>query len=282
MPTQPFLSSGGPPNHWTIRVRAARDAQVRTRFAFLASTVISVALIIVIFNFEFSWYRNFANKTDFHKVAEVQQEVQKEILKNWVDSSRLKIAVLGIDLGGSDATLLGSISLYILTTWFYYCMRRENHLIARLLIDADRSNDDDIKLAAYHAINSYTVFTTIGDDDPIRDLRPPPPHRHSVAHNRLMFLLLVFLPAVTILFMIGTDLWSLTHEALARDPAKLLSEMLSSSERTQIEVIDGIGILVFGAILSLCNNIRKCEGATEGVLRQFYDEFIFKRAIAPQ
>jgi hypothetical protein len=93
---------------WSLRIAGARDAQTRTRWAFLASTVISVALIIAIFNFEFSWLRNFALKKEFPSTA-MQTEIQKDLMKSWIDSGRLKISVLGVDIGGSDATIMGSL-----------------------------------------------------------------------------------------------------------------------------------------------------------------------------
>jgi hypothetical protein len=53
-----------PEDQWNIRIQAARDAQTRSRLSFLASTVISVAMLIAIFNFEFSWLRNVAVSDD--------------------------------------------------------------------------------------------------------------------------------------------------------------------------------------------------------------------------
>jgi hypothetical protein len=141
-----------------------------------------------------------------YQLPPIQQEMHKDLRKSWIENSRLRIALLGIDIAGTDATLLGSVSLYIISLWFFYSMRRENHLIANLLIDADRSTDQEIKLAVYHGIASYTVFTTIGGDEPIRMLRPPPPVLHSVSNIRFAYILLLFLPAITIAFMIVTDI----------------------------------------------------------------------------
>jgi hypothetical protein len=152
--------------------------------------------------------RDFAFLDKFFE-KEVTKEIQKELIKNWIDSGQLRISPLGVNLSESDSSVMGSAALYVLTTWFFYCIRRENHLIARLLIDADQSHDDDLKLAVYHGINSYTVFTTIGDDYPIDRLRPPPPLQLSVAYHNPVFIALIFLPAITIAFMVGTDLLSL-------------------------------------------------------------------------
>jgi hypothetical protein len=76
-------------------------------------------------------------------------------------------------------------------------MRRENHLIANLLTDADQHNDKQVRLAVYHGIASYTVFTTIGGDYPIRTVRPAPPRADSVVRIHLANLGLLFMPAAT-------------------------------------------------------------------------------------
>jgi hypothetical protein len=75
--------------------------------------------------------------------------------------------------------------------------------------------------------------------------------------------------------MIGTDLTSLVRQSPARDSALTLAGQVQWYEWVQIAVIDGTGLLILGAIVSLCNSIRKCEKATEGVLREFYNIHLY-------
>jgi hypothetical protein len=184
-------------DQWSIRIEAGRDAQTRSRFAFLACIVISVAIIIAVFNFELSWLRNITGP-DPSGITAVQQELRTETRKAWVNSERVKISLLGVNIAESDLSLIGSISLYVLTMWFFYCMRRENHLIANLLVDADQKNDKEIGLAVFHGIASYTVFTTIGGDEPIREVRPPPSRENRLPPVHWINIFLLFLPAITI------------------------------------------------------------------------------------
>ena len=93
-------------DQWKMRIEAGRDAQTRSRLAFLASTVISVALLVAVFNFQFSWLRTFASEDTARKATtELQKELQKEVRKQWIDSGRVKISLLGVDLAESDASL---------------------------------------------------------------------------------------------------------------------------------------------------------------------------------
>src|SRR5215831_17324449 len=245
-----------PENQWSIRIQAARDAQARSRYAFLASIVISVALLIVVFNYEFSWLRNFAlGNHPEPPPGTVQEELLKERRKAWVQSTGLDISLLGVNVSESDLSLLGSFSLYVLTIWFFYCMRRENHLIGSLLIDADRNNDKQISLTVYHGVASYTVFTTIGGDEPIKTVRPPPPRHTSPNRIRLINIGLLFLPAITISAMIASDILSLFESSPMRKLDKPLWALLSFQECLHVAIVDGLAILIFAFTITKCTEI---------------------------
>ena len=263
-------------SQWDIRIKAARDAQVRSRFAFLACTIISVALLIAIYNSEFSWLGNFAQDDHSSPVSSEILDMRKEVRRIWAENSRINISLLGINLAESDASLLGSLGLYILTVWFFYCMRRENHLIATLLIDADQNKAEDVCLLAYHGVASYTVFTTIGGDDPISIIRPPPARQHSIAPIRPINIALLFLPAFAIFAMLAADAYSLTTASPLRGP-KPLWTYLHFAEWIQIVIADGIGIFLLALTINRCAEIVKFERATESVLRQFHD-LLFPRS----
>jgi hypothetical protein len=101
-----------PVDQWNIRIQAARDAQTRSRLAFLASTVISVAMLIAIFNFELSWLRELAPHDDPGiKAGSAQAELVNEARKEWVDSLRVKISLLRVDIDQDDSSVLGSFAL---------------------------------------------------------------------------------------------------------------------------------------------------------------------------
>lgn len=261
-----------PEDQWDIRIKAARDAQTRSRLSFLVSTVISVAMLIAIFNFEFSWLRNVAVDNDPTITSgSIQAELRKEIRKEWIESGQVKISLLGVDLAESDSSLLGSFGLYVLTIWFFYCMRRENHLIANLLIDADQNDKREVSLSVYHGIASYTVFTTIGGDFPIGIVRPAPPREDSVEHIHLANLGLLFLPALAIFLMMVTDVLSLYRVSPVRNSTEGLWHSLSLSAWAQVALVEATALLFFVLTAVKCIKISKFEKATERVLREFHN-----------
>lgn len=190
----------------------------------------------------------------------------------------MKVSLLGLDFGASDAAILGSGSLFILTLWFLYSIRRENHLIGSLLIDADKSNDKDKRLIVFHGIASYLVFTTIAKhDEPIDSLTQPPARLHSIFYLRSTFVALLFLPVIAIVFVLATDLWSLIKPAAVRDPGKRLYELLSWYEWFQVAYSDGIALALGVTTGHLCNRIWKFERASGDILREFHQKYIADR-----
>jgi hypothetical protein len=185
----------------------------------------------------------------------------------------VKINLLGVDLAEDDVSVIGSLGLYVLTLWFFYCMRRENHLIANLFIDALENGDQEINLSAYHGIASYTVFTTIGSDDPIQIIHPRPPREMALArvHPTNIALALFFLPPFTISFTIITDVISLFRVSPFRFSTDPLIFNMNKWEWTEVVVIETVAALIFILTLIKCREILKFERATEGVLRQFHD-----------
>ncbi len=173
---------------WRIRLEAARDALIRSRYSFLAVTIVAMAFLIAQFNQSLSWERYISS----------DPEVKKEFLRNHTIYNSL----IGISIDVNDAPVLGALSLFILTMWFFYSMRRENHLIAGLVSDAVAENDEDIMRYVYHGISSFLVFITITQNDyPIYTIESA---RQTTRSGRVFFIrmtykILMYLPFLTIM-----------------------------------------------------------------------------------
>jgi hypothetical protein len=266
-----------PSDHWTIRVRGTRDAQTRSRLAFAAAVIVAIALAMTQFNSTYSWFVGFMHAERF-PANEIKREAQKAFVEQWTKSTRMTIPWLGIDFGASDAAILGSISLAIITLWFYVCIRRENHLIAELLIDAERASHDT-KLLVFHGIASYLLFTSISDhDEPIDSLAG-----HDRADQRKFFLrptlkLLIFLPAITIAFIVISDILSLILSPSVRASGESLFQTILREPETVVRVamMESIALVFGTARFSLCSNISRFEEATGKIMKEFHDHHIVR------
>jgi hypothetical protein len=260
---------------WSIRIIAAEDAQRRSRYAFIIVTIIAAAIAIAEFNSTWSWYTQFSSQ-DIFPQQPTRIEAQKALVQQWIRSNRMTVSLLGVDIGMSDAALLGSISLSIISLWFFFCIRRENHLIGKLLIDA-KNESVTVKKTIFHGITGYLVFTTMSnDDDPISNLDQVP------VDSRRFFLrrsvrILIYLPVITIGFIVFTDLMSLWMPSPIRDdtiPGKSLVEMIKEPRwLIQLALMEGAALVFGTATYSLCKNILKFEEATAQILRQFEDRY---------
>ena len=102
-----------------LRVEGAREATQRARRAFLVSTIASLAIFITVYNTYISWDRRFTFFENFPK-SEVTQEVFKQLVRQYADSTAFNVPLLGIHVAVSDLAILGSVALWVLSVWFFF------------------------------------------------------------------------------------------------------------------------------------------------------------------
>jgi hypothetical protein len=265
---------------WNVRLTAARDAQNRSRYAFVAATIVAVAIGVAEFNSTLSWYSQFATQDNF-PTQETRKEAEKTVVQEWIKSNRMTVSLLGVNFGMSDAPVLGSLSLSIMSLWFFVCIRRENHLIGRLLQDGQKNATETEKQTVFHGITGYLVFTTMSDDDdPISSLDQTP-RQSKRFFLRPSIMALIYLPVLTIAFIVVTDVISWTMPPIIRDPGSDPNESLffhlyhdQFGRFLQLMCME-LFALVFGtSTFLLCRSIMIFEKATARILREFEEKYV--------
>ncbi|MBI1903509.1 MAG: hypothetical protein HYS13_20590 [Planctomycetia bacterium] len=175
--------------------------------AFAATQITSLILLIAVWNGYLSWTRfAFAFRPEFSK-NEVTEHLQREQLAEWVESRSVSIPVLGIRVGISDASILGSLTLFITSLWLYFALRRENHEIGTLLRDT-REDDVTMRRKVFYAIASRLLFTSVSaNDSPISSLGAASQSKTFVVF-RFSFKALLWLPFASVLFVLLMDVLS--------------------------------------------------------------------------
>jgi hypothetical protein len=261
-----------------MRLAAARAGQKRSRFAFLISTVVSLAVLISAWNAYFSWYRTFALMPAW-AANQVTSELQKNLLAEWVKSRVIDISLLGIHVGPSDVPLLGSIGLCIISIWLFFSVRRENHIVGLLLRDT-RLEQANVKRMIYNDIVAYLVFLHMTPIDmPIRSLTPdmkdPDPFT-KVTQNATHLVaqaiagILLFFPPIAILSSVAVDFLSVALESPFRYPHETsLMNILNPMEWGALIGQNAVAILL-GIITALLSRATVVfEGATKNVLLEY-------------
>lgn len=257
-----------------FRLEATRDAQKISRLAFLVSTIASLAIILSTWNTYFSWYTAFPQKEKFTG-NEVTDEVQREVIKQWVDSSTISIPFLGIKVGVSDAPVFGSIGLLIINTWFFLSMRRENHVIGFLLRDTSKEIDDvRTREWIYHGIAAYLLFISITKkDEPIREIKKWRDKQRPNSIMQIAFKALVFLPPISILFLIISDILTVyVKKASFRYPHTPLFGHLNLGAAVKLITMDALAFALLILITVLCAKIVYYAECTGAVLREYADD----------
>lgn len=161
---------------WEIRIKAAQESLQRSRYAFLAATVISIAFAILCYNETLSWDRMYLNDNTTQVCDEIEKAISKKgdqsdadaFMKSWLENMVMSNSLLGIRIASSDVYLLGGPVIIVLLVLSFYAVRRENHLIADLVVDVfnadDPPNSTLLKESVFRGVASYTVFITLTDE----------------------------------------------------------------------------------------------------------------------
>ena len=102
-----------------LRLEAAQAAQERTRIAFFATTLVSLAVLIAVWNAYLSSYHAYTLENALSlapNTAPGIHKLQEELLTQWVRSMSITISLIGITVGVGDAPIIASFALLIACT----------------------------------------------------------------------------------------------------------------------------------------------------------------------
>jgi hypothetical protein len=272
METQKNNEKGNSDIIFQFRLEATRDAQKMSRIAFLVSTIVSLAIFITTWNAYFSWNVHFPLQEKWHE-SQVTEEVQRQIIKEWVESSFISVPILGIKVGIFDGSVFGSIALLIISVWFFLSIRRENHVIGFLLMDT-KEKLPEVRKEIYHGIASYMLFANITrKDQPIEDLHEKPREHRLDSLMRIAFKILVFLPSFVIAFLIISDILTVyILPAYYRFPHDPLFEHFGLGDAIKLTVMEGLAFILLVLISIICWKTLSYVGSTTTILRQYYHD----------
>lgn len=154
-------------------VSAAEDAVQRTRSIFLVLNLGYAVMITAQLNLYGTWVRHVRERAYDSRMVKTYgkagiEEVQKRLEKAvWDDLYNVSLPLLGIEYSADDLIVLGTLSMSVLTLWFVYAHRRENHCIADLerIVSKEKPTEAGMASYIYYAVAHHFVFTTTTDND---------------------------------------------------------------------------------------------------------------------
>jgi hypothetical protein len=155
-------------------VSAAENAVQRTRSVFLVLNLGCAVMVTAQLNLYFSWVRRVrvraydqlmeSKEVYGEGIKQVRDRLEKAL---WDDLYNVSMPLLGIEYSADDLIIIGTVSMSVLTLWFVYAHRRENHCIAdleRIAVD-EKLSEPGLASYIYYAIAHHFVFTTTTLDD---------------------------------------------------------------------------------------------------------------------
>ncbi|HEX8734793.1 MAG TPA: hypothetical protein VF721_05675 [Pyrinomonadaceae bacterium] len=227
---------------------------------------------------------------------------QEQAISEWIKNRTVSIGLLGIRIDATDFGVVGSFSLTIITVWFFFSIRRENRAIVTLLRDVhedwkkDELNLGVCKMVYYGIVNNLVFIDLRGGDSPIGGLQKPETLLDSdnnqitsstqlvdteekekappASFARRIIKIIVFLPPVTILLVIATDIASLFMVSPYRDLHLPLWKIVKGHEMwiwiiAKIIFFDGIAFLAFLYTRKLCIRCREFSAKTRETIIDF-------------
>jgi hypothetical protein len=268
-----------------LKLDAVRDALKASRRAFTACTIISLAVVVAVWNAYLSWDRHFAiseywSDTTSMSAGEVRlgdpqitQEAQKSAISAWVDSTIISVPVLGIRVAVSDLALLGSFGILIVSLWFYFTVRASNHSIGYLLRESVSESLETRKMIL-DGIAAHMVFNMISRTDyPIAALAVPtsiPKTGSSLEYSRWTVKFLLYFPVVAICFVIGMDILTIfVIPAALRYPHEALWSRFKNWDWGIVIAYETIALLFGIGTAIVCRRISAFDKATTEILREY-------------
>jgi len=255
-----------------IRIETVQGSVRRSRLAFLALNLASLALLLLVWNSYFSWFRFFV-RSDINPTTDF---LKAEFVRNWVRSLWTPASTLGVNIGAADTSLVGSVILLILALWFYFSSRRENHTTARLLADTLDIRIATIRRAVFWAIADEHIFLSwVRNDRPagagqsLRACKESPLVERPDRVVRGALSVLALLPLYTIAASWMMDVASLFQPSILRDRSRPLYAQLSSGEWFAVSCILCISGLLAILLGYLLFQIRGFNTDTVQQLRDF-------------
>jgi hypothetical protein len=199
-------------------VDAAEHAIQRARYVFIAINIAGIIMVVAQFNAALPWIRH-----SVYRLAEIEQSKARTGIDSQMQPVRdvrldlferelamMSVPLLGMKIHSSDLSVLGSLAMAVLSIWFYFSVRRENHVVAEIAQIANHALDDttvpeSTEKARYlfHAVAHYFVFTTTTERDTPRGEKPR-------VGARLVVKVLMYMPVWVPLVMVACDLLSMS------------------------------------------------------------------------
>jgi hypothetical protein len=286
-----------------LRLEGIRHSITRARFTLLISMIASIAIFVTAWNAYLSsdsffgtlhyWSQDkmFTKEMQQDRMKEITDKtlatvtsptqvtdyIQQQIVSEWVKNQIISVGLLGIRISVGDLSLIGSLSLFIISAWLFFSVRRENRAIGTLLKYGGRFQDWNVRYMIYQGIVHYLVLVDFGrGDKPISDFSHSEEGEiYHVPFIRGVVKLLFLLPPISILFSISMDVWTLFRQQSPFRPSEgRLWFILDPSDKYWLGGNLAVALFLFFLTTFYCLKTLKFTNATGEFINKFRKKLV--------
>jgi len=152
------------------QILGIKEATSRSRNVLLFLNLATLIIFISLFNVTWSWQRHtnvterpfktYITTVGLDKDPASFQELRKHYADVYFEKQYFNIPLLGIRCTESDLSIFAPVALLIFTTWFFFSLRRENHIVKGILADFEKIKAKISVMAAASADDSVLLGGT--------------------------------------------------------------------------------------------------------------------------
>ncbi len=238
------------------RITAIRSSAGRARSALFVATIASATVCVAVWNTYFTWSRHWAALPEVAgaqagPLSGPQKRFQdlafEQQVHLFMENKDIDLSLLGIRVSSDDIPILGGLALCLVSLYQLLALRRTNHDIASVLIEAKHLDASEMRLAYFGIQSELMLNATSARERPVESLdytfQPVDPEQVRIA---LSVKLLLYLPFIVILLATVSDIYyavAFPGEFDLNLPATIWG-VLPLSLRIELAVLDAFGILI--------------------------------------
>lgn len=251
------------------QLSAIGEAEKRARLALFITALASAAILGALWNAYLSWDAQWSQSP---KPAEWGERVLLERqIQTWQQSNEVSVSLLGIHLSASDAAVLGSSVLLVLAFWVFINLRHLNGEVAMVIrgVDDDASTADRWRI--FNRIQAGMVLEPPVAAPPIASVKDNVKYSLPSKSSAAMSRLLLFLPAITVLFIVASDLYfAFVYDSPFRPGHDPAWKSLPDRYRVQLIAIDSYAVIADLLLIRFAFLASKYHSATIDIVREFW------------
>jgi hypothetical protein len=196
-----------------VLISAHKDACARTRSVFLTTNVaITICAVVILNSVSFLFERDFNEKSEITKGLICSDDFKAVLAK---ETAFIQIPIIGIKVCITDLGMITCFTMAILSTWFYFSVRRERLIVTEVYSDLmefksksdGEKNEPHLIDYVHQGLVNQSIFSTSTNNDYLN--KKDNLHKKNSLGRFFVNAFLMYSPLIIIITVMVRDLYLL-------------------------------------------------------------------------